>query len=80
MRISVRADRDPDRVAQHVAARVDEAYGWPAGIVAPLVDDDVDAVAFLGPVGTFSEIAARQAAELVGRPLPGSCRARASTT
>ncbi len=68
VRISVRADRDPTEVAQHVAARVDEAYGWPAGIVAPLVDDDVDAVAFLGPVGTFSEIAARQAAELVGRP------------
>ena len=61
-------DRDPTEVAQHVAARVDEAYGWPAGIVAPLVDDDVDGVAFLGPVGTFSEIAARQAAELVGRP------------
>ncbi len=68
VRIWVRADRDPSEVAQRVARRADEAYGWPGGIVAPLVEDRVDAVAFLGPVGTFSQIAARQAAGLVGRP------------
>lgn len=66
VRIVLRADRDPGEVAAHVAARVDEAYGWPTGIVAPLVAAHLLAVAFLGPAGTFSEIAARQAAELVG--------------
>ncbi len=68
VRVSVRADRDPGAVAQHVAERVDEAYRWPDGIIAPLGDDHVGAVAFLGPVGTFSEIAARRAADLIGRP------------
>jgi prephenate dehydrogenase len=68
VRIQVRADRDPGEVAGFVAGRVDEAYGWPAGIVAPLADARVRAVAYLGPAGTFSEIAARQAAGIVGRP------------
>ena len=68
VRIQVRADRDPGEVAGFVAGHVDEAYGWPAGIVAPLADARVRAVAYLGPAGTFSEIAARQAAGIVGRP------------
>jgi len=68
VRISLRADRDASEVGRQVAERVDEAYRWPDGIVAPLRDDKVAAVAFLGPVGTFSEIAARRAAALVGEP------------
>lgn len=67
VRVSVRADRDPTEVAQHVAERVDEAYSWPAGIIAPL-NAELGAVAFLGPAGTFSEIAAHRAVELVGVP------------
>ena len=68
VRIELRSDRDPADTALHVAERVDEAYGWPSGIVAPLVGEGAGSVAFLGPAGTFSEIAARQAAALVGWP------------
>ncbi len=65
-RIAVRADKDAADVAADLVRRVDEVYRWPTGAVAPLAAALAGPIAFLGPTGTFSEVAARRAAELVG--------------
>lgn len=65
IRVEIRADFDPLAVVEDLRERVAEAYRWPTGLVrTPL--REVHRVAYLGPAGTFSEDAARLAADAVG--------------
>jgi prephenate dehydratase/prephenate dehydrogenase len=59
IRLDVRADRDLDDVEREVQHQIDDVYLWPDGTVLPLVID-VARIGFLGPAGTFSDVAARQ--------------------
>ncbi len=46
-----------ERVVQN---RIDEVFQWPAGAMHPLSNLPVECIGFLGPAGTFSDVAARQ--------------------
>ncbi len=63
--LAVRADRDVDAVVEAVRREVEAAYAWPLGVTRALAHADHDVV-YLGPAGTFSEVAARQCAERIG--------------
>ena len=66
VRMAVRADRDSQSIARDVSRLIQDVYAWPTGRVAPVAAATVDRIAFLGPSGTFSELAARQAAAVTG--------------
>ncbi|TXI42593.1 MAG: prephenate dehydrogenase/arogenate dehydrogenase family protein [Mycobacterium sp.] len=60
IRVHVRADHDVDDTVEELRNRVQRTYRWPTGL--SLAAPDTTRVHFLGPAGTFSETAARQAA------------------
>lgn len=65
VRFRARSDRDIDVIERAIQARIDEVFEWPDGVVLPVVVP-VDRIGYLGPQGTFSEVAARQLARLLG--------------
>jgi prephenate dehydratase/prephenate dehydrogenase len=67
VRFTARIDRDIDQLERHIQSRIDATFLWPEGTVLP-VRGDVQRIGFLGPAGTFSDIAARQLARISGHP------------
>ncbi len=68
VRFTTRLDKSLDAVERAIQHRVDEVFVWPDGAVLPLSGDEPEAIGFLGPAGTFSDIAARQLSRLVAVP------------
>jgi prephenate dehydratase/prephenate dehydrogenase len=66
LRLHARIDRDLQALERSVQERVDDVFQWPAGATHPLSDPDVGSIGYLGPAGTFSDVAARQLAGLLG--------------
>lgn len=71
----IRADRDLDATMEHLRSLVQATYAWPTGISRPATDP-LAPIYYLGPAGTFSEVAARQCA--VGAGTSGELVALAS--
>ncbi len=67
VRFTARLDRDLAEVERRIIERVDEVFVWPDGVVLPLARP-VHRIGFLGPAGTFSDVACRQLTRLVGTP------------
>ncbi len=65
LRLHARIDRDLLVLERAVQLRIDEVFQWPAGATHPLAQPDVSSIGYLGPAGTFSDIAARQLAGLL---------------
>ena len=65
LRVHARIDRDLLALERAVQERIDEVFQWPAGATHPLAQPDVSAIGYLGPAGTFSDVAARQLAGLL---------------
>jgi prephenate dehydratase/prephenate dehydrogenase len=67
VRFHARVDRNLSNLERSVQSRIDDVFVWPDGVVLPLRDGDAltSAIGFLGPAGTFSDIAARQCARLL---------------
>jgi prephenate dehydratase/prephenate dehydrogenase len=64
VRFMSRIDRDPVDVERRIIDRVDDVYVWPDGVVLPLAIVP-ERIGFLGPAGTFSDVACRQLTRLV---------------
>jgi len=64
VRMHIRADHDVDDMVEALRARVQATYVWPAGLSLATAATHVH---FLGPHGTFSETAAKQARTEAGR-------------
>jgi prephenate dehydratase/prephenate dehydrogenase len=64
VRVHIRADHDVDDMAESLRARVQATYVWPAGLSLATAATHVH---YLGPAGTFSETAAKQARTESGR-------------
>ncbi len=64
VRFVSRIDRDPVEVERRIIERVDEVFVWPDGVVLPLAIAP-QRIGFLGPAGTFSDVACRQLTRLV---------------
>ncbi len=60
LRLVGRIDSDLLALEREVQHRIDDVFQWPAGAMHPLSDRPVDSIGFLGPAGTFSDVAARQ--------------------
>ena len=60
LRLVGRIDSDLFVLDREVQQRIDDVFQWPAGAMHPLSDRPVDSIGFLGPAGTFSDVAARQ--------------------
>lgn len=78
LRIGIRADRDIEATIESVRAFVSGVYRWPAGVaLAPTGlggsqgGSDGHRVVFLGPRGSFSEVAAASVSSLVRVPARG---------
>jgi len=67
VRVEVRVDRDVDDMVEQLRRRVADAFRWPRGLSLPLVTP-TDRVTYLGPAGTFSEVAAAHLAADLGMP------------
>ena len=67
VRVEVRVDRDVDDMVEQLRRRVGDAFRWPRGLSLPLVTP-TDRVTYLGPAGTFSEVAAAHLATDLGMP------------
>ncbi|MFD1721291.1 prephenate dehydratase domain-containing protein [Amnibacterium endophyticum] len=67
--LAVRADRDVDATVEAVRRDVAAAYAWPVGVTRAPARAELEVV-YLGPAGTFSETAARQAGESLGLVAP----------
>ncbi len=67
VRVEVRVDRDIDDMVEQLRQRVADAFRWPRGLSRPLVST-TDRVTYLGPAGTFSEVAAGHLAADLGMP------------
>jgi prephenate dehydratase/prephenate dehydrogenase len=65
IRYGARIDRDLKALERAIQQRVDETFVWPDGVVLPLTQPALR-IGYLGPAGTFSDVAARQLARLVG--------------
>jgi prephenate dehydratase/prephenate dehydrogenase len=67
VRFQARVDRNLVAVERAVQSRIDDVFVWPDGVILPLRTGDTptSAIGFLGPSGTFSDIAARQCARLL---------------
>ena len=66
-----RGDRNLFAVERAIQHRIDEVFVWPDGVVLPLAPHGPARelrIGFLAPAGTFSDVAARQLARLVGSP------------
>jgi prephenate dehydratase/prephenate dehydrogenase/ferredoxin-fold anticodon binding domain-containing protein len=66
IRVGARNDRNLDELERDIAARIDDVFVWPDGVVLPIRSNAVATIGFLGPAGTFSDTASRQLARLVG--------------
>jgi prephenate dehydratase/prephenate dehydrogenase/ferredoxin-fold anticodon binding domain-containing protein len=71
VRFQTRLDRDPLAVERTIISRIDEVFVWPDGVVLPL-STPPQRLGFLGPAGTFSDVACRQMARLVGAVSAGA--------
>ncbi len=60
LRLVGRIDSDLLALEREVQHRIDDVFQWPAGAMHPLSDRRVDTIGYLGPAGTFSDVAARQ--------------------
>jgi len=67
IRMAIRADLDPARVAEQLQTLVAAAYRWPSGL-GRTTNAAIDRLVYLGPAGTFSEEAAALAAAAIGAP------------
>lgn len=67
VRFRARVDRSLSDVERMIQHRIDEVFLWPDGVVLP-VGIAVRSIGYLGPAGTFSDVAARQLARLVAAP------------
>lgn len=65
IRFRSRVDRHLADVERLVQARSDEVFVWPDGVVLPVLSHSPVRIGYLGPAGTFSDLAARQLARLV---------------
>lgn len=65
LRLAGRIDSDLLALERAVQFHIDEVFQWPAGATHPLADEHVDSIGFLGPAGTFSDVAARQLGALL---------------
>lgn len=65
LRLVGRIDSDLLALERAVQFHIDEVFQWPAGATHPLADESVDSIGFLGPAGTFSDVAARQLGALL---------------
>ena len=65
--LDIRSDLDPGAVVEAMRTTVQQVYAWPAGICRPPVRP-VPELHYLGPAGTFSEMAAKHAREAAGLP------------
>ena len=64
VRVDIRADHDVEDTVELLRAEVQATYRWPQGL--SLSSPSIERVHHLGPAGTFSETAARQAMSSVG--------------
>lgn len=64
VRVFVRADHDVEEMVEELRSKVQATYRWPQGL--SLAAPAVEQVHYLGPAGTFSEAAARQATGSLG--------------
>jgi prephenate dehydratase/prephenate dehydrogenase len=65
VRVWARMDRNMNALERDIQNRVDDVFLWPDGVVLPLAHGGATKVGFLGPAGTFSDIAARRAGSLL---------------
>ncbi len=65
VRVWARMDRNMNALERDIQNRVDDVFLWPDGVVLPLANGGATKVGFLGPAGTFSDIAARRAGNLL---------------
>jgi prephenate dehydratase/prephenate dehydrogenase len=65
--VHIRVDRDVDETVEGLRERASQAYGWPRGLVNRVMTD-VEEIVYLGPAGSFSELAARSCAISIGAP------------
>ena len=65
LRLVGRIDHDLLALERHVQLHIDEVFQWPAGATHPLAIPSVRSIGFLGPAGTFSDVAARQLGALL---------------
>lgn len=65
VRVQVRSDRDVEDMVETLRTLVQRAFAWPRGLSLPL-SAAARAVTYLGPAGTFSEVAAAHLAADVG--------------
>ena len=71
VRFRSRIDRNLTEVERAIQQRIDDVFVWPDGVVLPLTErlrKPALRLGFLGPSGTFSDIAVRQLARLIGAP------------
>jgi prephenate dehydratase/prephenate dehydrogenase len=64
VRFTARLDRDLPDVERRIIERVDEVFVWPDGVVLALARA-ASRIGFLGPAGTFSDVACRQLIRLI---------------
>lgn len=72
VRFHVRVDRRVAEIERDIQRQIDEVYVWPDGVVLPLrlaaaPESEPVQIGFLGPAGTFSDLAARQLDRLLAR-------------
>ncbi len=65
VRVWARMDRNMNALERDIQNRIDDVFLWPDGVVLPLAQGGATRVGFLGPAGTFSDIAARRAGRLL---------------
>jgi prephenate dehydratase/prephenate dehydrogenase len=63
VKFSARLDADLAQLERNIVERVDDVFVWPDGVVLPLTRQALR-LGFLGPAGTFSDVACRQLARL----------------
>jgi prephenate dehydratase/prephenate dehydrogenase len=72
VRFRTRIDRNVADVERAIQQRIDDVFVWPDGVVLPLTAPSnalsTLTIGFLGPSKTFSDIAGRQLARLIGAP------------
>ncbi len=69
VRVAVRVDHDVDDMVETLRSLVQRAFAWPRGLALPLVTHSRE-VTYLGPAGTFSEVAAGHLATDLGIEAP----------
>jgi prephenate dehydrogenase len=71
--LEIRADYDVHLVVEELKVAVQRAYEWPSGAALPITDSQLltdsqpISIYYLGPPGTFSEVAAQQSARAMER-------------